>query len=217
MRRMPEEREKFFGVTFGLSPAEMRSLLSPFMENLPNPNLIQEEVNPYAPPVAEVVNLETVGVLPDAYETASRLKRFINWVIDRLAIVGVIMAVSFFFALLEGMGFISGFTDYLDDVGALEDIFFTAVFTVFYYTATETLFSRSLGKLITGTKVITMAGGKPSFLSVLGRSFARLVPFEPFSMFGDSAWHDGWSGTQVIDLRKKIVGPRSQIMRGYYR
>ena len=187
------------------------------MENLPSPNLIQEVVNPYAPPVAEVVNLETVGNLADAYETASKLKRFINWMIDRVAVYVVLVVVIAALGMAEEVGYISGFMDWVEEMNHLEDVAITAVCTILYYTVTETLFSRSFGKLITGTKVITTAGGKPTFLSVLGRSFARIVPFEPFSMFGDSAWHDGWSGTQVIDLRKKIVGPRSQLMRGYYR
>ena len=59
---------------------------------------------------------------------------------------------------------------------------------------------QSIGKMITGTIVVTEDGQKPSFGQILGRSFARIVPFEPFSFLGNDAsgWHDKWSETKVI-------------------
>jgi hypothetical protein len=44
-----------------------------------------------------------------------------------------------------------------------------------------------------------MLSGEPlTFGKVLGRTFARIVPFEMFSALGDRPWHDGWTDTRVI-------------------
>ncbi len=63
---------------------------------------------------------------------------------------------------------------------------------------------RSLGKLITGTKVVNEDGSDISFSTALSRGFSRIVPFEAFSAFGNPCypWHDKWNRTYVIDLRQ---------------
>ena len=72
-----------------------------------------------------------------------------------------------------------------------------------YYILMEGLFGRSLGKLITGTKVVDSFGHKPSFGKIIGRSFARLIPFEAFSFLGDTGrgWHDSLTDTYVVKSR----------------
>ncbi|WP_430454172.1 hypothetical protein [Rhodopirellula europaea] len=48
-------------------------------------------------------------------------------------------------------------------------------------------------------------GGKAGFGKILGRSLARMIPFDPLSyLFGDKrlGWHDTLSGTRVIDISK---------------
>jgi hypothetical protein len=49
--------------------------------------------------------------------------------------------------------------------------------------------------------VVDEYGEKPTFSQIVGRSFARIVPFEVFSCLGATGWHDDWSKTYVI--RKK--------------
>ena len=74
-------------------------------------------------------------------------------------------------------------------------------FTVFgYYVLFEALTGRTPAKYITGTRVVNMMGGKPSFGQILGRSAARFIPLEPFSFFGSSrrGWHDSLSHTRVV-------------------
>ena len=62
---------------------------------------------------------------------------------------------------------------------------------------------RTLGKLVTGTRVVNAAGGTPSFKQILGRSLARFIPFEAFSFLGDDGrgWHDSIPDTYVIRCR----------------
>lgn len=69
-----------------------------------------------------------------------------------------------------------------------------------YYFVFESIFQRTFGKFITGTKVITATGGKPDIATIAKRSLIRLIPFEPFSFLGPKVcgWHDKWTGTFVV-------------------
>ena len=72
-----------------------------------------------------------------------------------------------------------------------------------YYLVSEATTARTLGKLVTGTKVVNEHGGKPTFGQYLGRTFARFIPFEAFSFFGTPTrgWHDSLPRTYVIKAR----------------
>ena len=61
---------------------------------------------------------------------------------------------------------------------------------------------RSIGKFITGTKAVNADGSDMRVETILLRSLSRVVPFEPFSAFGGHPWHDKWTRTHVIDVRK---------------
>ncbi|WP_299458582.1 RDD family protein [uncultured Microscilla sp.] len=69
-----------------------------------------------------------------------------------------------------------------------------------YYALMEIFFSKTIGKMITKTKVVDMEGNKPTLFQIIFRSFFRLIPFEPFSFLGTDAsgWHDKMSDTRVI-------------------
>ena len=69
-----------------------------------------------------------------------------------------------------------------------------------YFIVTESLWQKTLGKLITGTVVVSADGYKPSFGQIVGRSVARLIPFEALSFLGryPVGWHDSLSGTRVV-------------------
>jgi uncharacterized RDD family membrane protein YckC len=71
-----------------------------------------------------------------------------------------------------------------------------------YYLLTEGLYGRTLGKLITGTRVVTESGGRPSFGQIYKRTWLRAIPVEAFSFLGARpGWHDRWSKTRVIRTR----------------
>jgi len=100
-------------------------------------------------------------------------------------------ADEFFICVMFGAAFRAIGTDALSTwvTGVAYYFFFVA-----YYFFSEALLGRTPAKLITRTHVITLTGGKPGFTRVLGRTLARLVPFEPFLfLFGDSGWHGRWS------------------------
>ena len=79
--------------------------------------------------------------------------------------------------------------------------FFISCFNVFFYFfLCEVLWQRTLAKLITGTKVVTVYGTKPTFDAIGMRTLLHFVPFEPLSFLGKNpgGWHDRWSGTVVV-------------------
>ena len=80
---------------------------------------------------------------------------------------------------------------------------FTLLTYLAYYIVCESFFGVTIGKLITGTRVVDNEGGRPRFKQIVGRSLARFVPFEQFSFFSTPAigWHDTWSGTRVVKTR----------------
>ncbi|MFG0267317.1 MAG: RDD family protein [Rhodopirellula sp. JB055] len=90
-------------------------------------------------------------------------------------------------------------------------IFLVIAYTLFfgmfliYYVAFEAIFGATIAKFMTGTRVVSVDGGKAGFGKILGRTLARMLPFEPISfLIGDKqvGWHDTLSGTRVIDIRK---------------
>jgi uncharacterized RDD family membrane protein YckC len=107
-------------------------------------------------------------------------KRFINTVIDNVAlfIVGGILGV------LIG--------DYSNILALFISVAFFAIF--------EVLTQKTPGKYLTKTKVVSREGTKPAFGNIIGRSFARLIPFDALSFIyvHPIGWHDSLSATLVV-------------------
>jgi uncharacterized RDD family membrane protein YckC len=73
------------------------------------------------------------------------------------------------------------------------------LFFAFYYIAFEHKTQKTLGKIITKTKVVTLEGNKPELIDIVRRTFCRLIPFDRFSFFySRNGFHDAISGTKVI-------------------
>jgi len=72
---------------------------------------------------------------------------------------------------------------------------------VIYYTGMEHSNGKTIGKMVTGTRVVNHKGEKPEFNQIIGRSLARLIPFEAFSFLGEKGigWHDSMTKTYVIN------------------
>jgi uncharacterized RDD family membrane protein YckC len=81
-------------------------------------------------------------------------------------------------------------------------ISFTILFL--YYFISETFFQKTLGKLITKTKVINDDGTKASYSAIAKRTLIRFLPFDSISFYTGKDeenkgtwWHDRWSRTRV--------------------
>jgi uncharacterized RDD family membrane protein YckC len=137
--------------------------------------------------------------------------RFGHFILDRI--------FYYILAFLIGIGLgvilvACGQADLINDMNDnLIDLFFYVTLYPAYYLVLEGATQASLAKLMLGRVVVNEYGEKPTFKQILGRSYARIVPFEPFSCFGLTGWHDDWSKTYVLrkqDLEDLLVLARLQ-------
>jgi uncharacterized RDD family membrane protein YckC len=152
------------------------------------------EHNPFAPPKATVTD---VVAPPTNAEIATRTRRFINLLIDTIgqfvvAMVLMIIAYLVYPPLME--------SNFIESEGVLSNYLFGAIIMTVYYLPCEALFGRTLGKLVTGTRVVNVEGQPPTFKQILGRTCARLIPLEAFTFLRSSSpgAHDSMSGTRVV-------------------
>tara|TARA_R110002096_G_scaffold42144_15_gene113786 strand:+ start:15759 stop:16457 length:699 start_codon:yes stop_codon:yes gene_type:complete len=150
--------------------------------------------NPYSPP--QSVTGQNVADEYETFEFAGKGQRLLNYFIDYLAVIGCGFLLGIFIAIAFG-----------DEAFAVMESIpeFVLGFIIFsiYYIVTEGIWNRSLGKLITGTKVVQEDGGRPTFAQIIGRTLCRFIPFEALSFLGEegSGWHDSMSSTRVIKTR----------------
>jgi uncharacterized RDD family membrane protein YckC len=117
--------------------------------------------------------------------------RAINFIIDFilwffLAVFAVIM-LDFYFPDLSHF--------------SINFMAYTAMILLYtgYYYFSELNSQRTLGKFLTGTKVITKSGEKPGRKQILKRSLWRLFPVDLISpLFQKNTLHDKFSGTRVV-------------------
>lgn len=142
---------------------------------------------------------------------AAKNKRFLNLIIDTIAYYVLAIVVGLFLGILEvglGVSFFSAtdniFLDYL----------FGIVLITSYFTFLEYYFNgKSLGKMVTKTRALTVHGESLSVNDAMARSLSRLIPFEAFSFLGDGrGWHDSISKTIVIDDAKSNYSPKSDFV-----
>jgi lipoprotein-releasing system ATP-binding protein len=146
-------------------------------------------------------------------------KRILNLIIDSI-IVGTISNLIFYFYL----GHIPLLNEYS---GSLFLDITPVVCYLAYYSLMEGFTGRTVGKFVTGTKVMMESNySKPRFLNAFFRSIARLIPLEPFSfltkrpvglhdIIGSAIVTDskfayqssaGLSGQKLSDFRNNRIG-----------
>ena len=78
----------------------------------------------------------------------------------------------------------------------------------FYYLIFEAITGKTLGKMVTKTRVVSKDGAKPTFIKIVIRSLCRLIPFDAFSyLFGSElGMHDLFSSTKLLkDTNETII------------
>ena len=97
----------------------------------------------------------------------------------------------------------SGWGAWLDGMTRWQERLLGIAFAMLYYTALEGATGVTLGKLLTGTRVVDEEGRKPTPRQALLLSVSRMVPFEMFSVLladddDPRGWHDRWPRTRVV-------------------
>ena len=149
--------------------------------------------NLYAPPSFGPAPRPNPPVAPRVWqENASRPRRFVNWMVDLTAIA--VLTVAFAFAA-PMFGVPAVF--YAEFAGSAP----LAIYFL-YYTLGESVSGRTLGKLITGTRVVDYEGRSPRVGRAFFRALCRLIPFNDWShLLMDHGWHDELTRTRVVVAR----------------
>ncbi len=141
------------------------------------------------------------------YQQATKGQRAVNLIVDN-----ILMSWGLSYITGTAVGYLLGtlFPEYTlrivekqDSIDFFMITYLVAIFNyLIYYTICEKAFrGYTLGKLITGTRAVRQDGGELAIRDAFLRSLSRLAPFEPFSGFDDSPWHDRWTKTTVVKVR----------------
>ena len=163
-----------------------------------------DEHNPYHSPAAQIV--DTLPQERLTIEPAGRWRRFFNLLIDYACFTLLAMLVLVPYAAWLAVQGGEAALATLEEPNLLRDYGIGIGAMLLYYVPLEGFFGFTVGKLITGTRVVTENGGKPRWGQIVGRSFARFIPFEALSVlfWNDKerrGWHDSLSKTCVVRKR----------------
>ncbi len=147
--------------------------------------------NPFAAPQTDAPPVPELAA--PHYGDATLGQRFANVVIDYFGVMMFAAVIGFLSAVVMGP----------ESLDQIPDQLFGIVAMTAYYVLLEGLTGRTLGKLITRTRVIGEDGDRPTWARIVGRTLSRFVPFEMFSFLGGDGrgWHDRWSRTRVVRLQ----------------
>ena len=125
--------------------------------------------------------------------------RFVNHMLDR---IGMFVVLVFGALITAGLMHMHG-AERHHDTFAGAGLLLMVVLYLGYYLFFEGLWQRTPGKWVTGTKVVREDGSVPTFAQIVGRTFARCIPFDMFSFLGMNVagWHDRFSGTLVVSSK----------------
>lgn len=129
------------------------------------------------------------------FEYASAGQRFVNYLIDLI----IFYVLMFIVGIFIGIAAVAGVASTESVAITILTYVFAIAFYLLYYTLLEGSKGKTLGKLVSKTKVVTEDGTPMTYNKAFVRSLSRLVPFEPLSVFfGLKMWHDQWTNTMVV-------------------
>ena len=139
------------------------------------------------------------------YTEATHAQRLTNYIIDVLLMrYGITWLTTFLLMRFLITASPETAEDWFADEPLLFVSYLIAILNhIVYYSFCEKVFrGLTLGKLVTGTRVIREDGEELTFKDAFLRSLCRLVPFEAFSIWSEKGlWHDVWTKTKVIQTR----------------
>ncbi len=137
---------------------------------------------------------------------AEKVYRFINYIIDfgfavliMWILLGIYAVLKYFVLGVE----IQESAMEIENMNPILDRVLSILMYAFIMFIIEKLSAgRSLGKLITGTGVVKSDGSALTTSDLFRRNLSRAVPFDQLSFLGTKGWHDTWSDTRVVNLKK---------------
>jgi uncharacterized RDD family membrane protein YckC len=151
--------------------------------------------------------LDAAELYRDALVPTRWHKRLINFLVDYLIFVVFLVLLAAAAAVIWSLVTSEDFdviTERFDDLPPLADRLITSVLYCAYCLFFESLTNgKTLAKLLTRTRVVSVDGTKPTFNQLLKRNFSRMVPLDGFSFIAQTpqGWHDRWADVYVVDDR----------------
>ncbi|MBK8806718.1 MAG: RDD family protein [Bacteroidales bacterium] len=131
--------------------------------------------------------------ISETYTLSTSSKRIQNLLLDQLSIIVILFVVLSLVMIFSGS---------LKQNNYIFIALYVLVYFM-YYIVFETLYSRTIGKFITRTKVITNSGDKPNLKVIIKRTFCRLIPFDSYSFIDNEiGFQDKYSKTLVVIDKK---------------
>lgn len=133
---------------------------------------------------------------------ASRSQRLVNVIIDTIVLAIVLIFTGLLASILYHVFDYDGMLIWSMELSTAGRIVLDISIFVLYYVLMELLTQHTLGKYVSGTKVVMADGTKPGLGVLIVRTACRFIPLEFFSVFGETAraWHDSIPNVYVIDV-----------------
>lgn len=148
--------------------------------------------------LSPVLRLQEDGNL--TFDDVAKFSRFLNRLFDAIIIVFI-----FYLCIQFASKFSLRFERTNEFFIFAESRFYVpiTILGIFYYLISETVFNTTIGKTIMGNMVVNSIAEKPSIIQRIGRTFARIIPFDALSyLFGERGWHDRIANTYVVKIKK---------------
>ncbi|WP_313374781.1 RDD family protein [Chishuiella sp.] len=129
--------------------------------------------------------------------------RFLNFIIDSIFIViSIIIIFSIISLFIYFINPESNIFNEIENIHPLLDrILTSSAYFLIYFGIEAITKGRSIGKYITGTKVVMIDGTNPTIKDYFSRNISRIIPFDAFSFLGGNGWHDKISKTTVVNKK----------------
>lgn len=136
----------------------------------------------------DLLNIENKKATP-----TSIAKRIINYFID-------LLIISFIYAFYSSFGEQAKTEEITTKIPDSQLLILLLIYGA-YYIFMEYKFGKTIGKMITKTKVISIDNSALSLLQCIGRFLCRIIPFEAVSglFMNGNFWHDSIPRTMVVD------------------
>ncbi|SDJ42480.1 RDD family protein [Chryseobacterium jejuense] len=139
------------------------------------------------------------------YNKASLGNRFLNNLLDLFTLIILNIIITSISDILYAFTDIEFFYLYGNGGIGWQILFGNINCFIYYFSMEHFMNGRTVGKYITGTKVISTDGTQPTSQQIIYRNLTRLIPFDGLSFFGVNGWHDSWSDTRVINIKNYIT------------
>jgi uncharacterized RDD family membrane protein YckC len=135
---------------------------------------------------------------PLAMISASTGQRFINYIIDVITFYFIFFSFSFVLVIVAAL---AGNQTLMDGLKGPWPTLVAFVVMLSYYFIMESMTGRTMGKIVTRTRVVMEDGSKLTTTAAFQRTLSRIIPYDAFSFLGGgSGWHDRLAKTRVVKV-----------------